>query len=309
MTANLTKTFIAIAVIILGFSAVFVLSNHLEQIKPAPPEGYADSDLALQGAKLKGFSLGLEGLLADWYWMRSLQYIGGKIVNTEGDIDLENLRPLNPRLLYPYLDNATDLDPNFMAVYEYGAVVLPAIDAGEAIKIAEKGIAKNPDEWRLYHQLGYIYWRLGNYEKAAEVYAEGAKIKDAPPFLKMMSAKMRSDGGSRATAREIYLRMSEESEDKSVKENAALRLLEIDSLDERDAIRTALQNFKAKNGRCANNWQELFPLLLGVKLASGRDFRVDKSADLIDPTGAPYVLDRQNCDVQLDRMKTKIPMK
>jgi tetratricopeptide (TPR) repeat protein len=309
MKANSTKTVIAIAVIIIGFSAVFVLSNHLEQIKPAPPEGYADSDLALQGAKLKGFSFGLEGLLADWYWMQSLQYIGGKIVNSNEDLNLENLNSLNPRLLYPYLDNATNLDPHFMAVYEYGAVVLPAIDAGEAIKIAEKGIANNPNEWKLYHQLGYIYWRLGNYEKAAETYAEGAKIAGAPPFMKMMSARMRSDGGSRDVAREIYLRMSEESDDKRVKDNAAIRLLEIDSSDERDAIRAALQNFKAKNGRCANNWQEIFPLLLGVKLSSGRDFRADKSNDLIDPTGAPYVLDKQNCDVKLDFEKTKIPMK
>jgi hypothetical protein len=79
MKSSSTKTFISAAVIILGFSAVFVLSNHLEQVRPAPPEGYADSDLALKGAKLKGFSLGLEGLLADWYWMQSLQYIGDKI--------------------------------------------------------------------------------------------------------------------------------------------------------------------------------------------------------------------------------------
>jgi tetratricopeptide (TPR) repeat protein len=309
MKSSSTKTFIAAAVIILGFSAVFVLSNHLEQIKPALPEGYADSDLAMKGAKLKGFSFGLEGLLADWYWMQSLQYMGSKIVNSKEDLNLEDLTPLNPRLLYPYLDNATELDPRFMAAYEYGAVVLPAIDAGEAIKLVEKGIANNGCEWKLYHQLGYIYWRLGNYEKAAEIYAEGAKIKDAPPFMKMMSAKMKSDGGSREVAREIYLRMSEESDDQRIKENAAIRLFELDSLDERDAIRAALQNFKAKNNRCANNWQEIFPLLLGVKLPSGKDFRGDKSGDLFDPTGAPYVLDKQNCDVKLDFQKTKIPMK
>lgn len=309
MISGSTKTIIAIAVIIVGFSAVFVLSNNLEQIKPPPPEGYADSDLTVHGARLKGFSFGLEGLIADWYWMQSLQYIGGKIVKSNEDLDLENLRSLNPRLLYPYLNNATDLDPHFMAVYEYGAVVLPAIDPGEAIKIAEKGIANNPNEWRLYHQLGYIYWRLGNYEKAAEIYAEGARIAGAPPFMKMMSAKMKSDGGSREVAREIYLRMSEESDDTRVKENAALRLLEIDSLDERDAIRAALQKFKAKNARCANNWQEIFPLLVGEKSSSGKDLRVDKDANLVDPTGAPYVLDKQNCDVQLDKLKTKIPMK
>jgi len=304
-----TKTLIAVAVIAVGFAAVFVLSNFLERAKPALPEDYVDRDLALQGAKLKGFSLGLEGLLADWYWMQSLQYIGDKVVASKEHINLENLNSLNPRLLYPYLDNATDLDPHFMAVYSYGAVVLPAIDAGQAIKIAEKGIKNNPYEWRLYQQLGYIYWRLGNYEKAAEIYTEGSRIAGAPAFMKLMSAKMKSEGGSREIAREVYLQMFEESDDRQAKEVAALRLLELDALDERDAIRAALQNFKEKTGRCAAGLPEILPLLRNVKLPTGKDFRIDKSNNLVDPTGAPYILDKQNCDVKLDVEKTKIPLK
>jgi tetratricopeptide (TPR) repeat protein len=297
------KTIIAVVVIVVGFAAVFGLSNFLEKVKPQLPEDYVDRDLALQGAKLKGFSFGLEGLIADWYWMQSLQYIGDKVVESKEDINLENLNSLNPRLLYSYLDNATDLDPHFMAVYAYGAVVLPAIDQNQAIKIAEKGIKNNPQEWRLYQQLGYIYWRLGNYSKAAEIYTEGANLQGAPPFMKLMSARMKSEGGSRETARDIYRQMLEESDDKQVKENAALRLLELDSLDERDAIRAALQSFKEKQGRCANNWQEILPLLANSKL------RVDSLRNLVDPTGAPYVLDKQTCNVELDKEKTKIPLK
>ncbi|MGC2236486.1 MAG: hypothetical protein WA584_10015 [Pyrinomonadaceae bacterium] len=309
MKSNSTKTFIAIAVIVFGFAAVFVLSNFLEKAKPPLPEDYVDRDLALQGAKLKGFSFGLEGLAADWYWMQSLQYIGDKVVASRENINLENLNSLNPRQLYAYLNTATDLDPHFMAVYSYGAVVLPAIDASQAIKIAEKGIANNPNEWLLYQQLGYIYWRLGNYEKAAEVYTQGSQVADAPTFMKMMSAKMKLEGGSRETAREIYRRMFEESDDKQVKETAEIRLLELDSLDERDAIRAALQNFKQKSGRCANNFQEILPLLINVKLPAGKDFSVDSSKNLIDPTGAPYVLNKETCDVELDKVNTKIPMK
>lgn len=302
------KTLIAAIVIITGFAAIFRLSNFLEKTKPPLPEGYIDQDLALQGAKLKGYSLGFEGLIADWYWMQSLQYIGNKFLGSKEQINLENLQPLNPRLLYPYLDNATDLDPRFMAVYEYGAVVLPAIDAQQAIKITEKGIANNPDQWQLYQHLGYIYWRLGNYEKAAETYGKGAAIPGAPPFMKSMSAKMTSEGGSRETARVIYQEMYDSSEDKQVKENAAIRLLELDSLEERDAIRIALQNFKAKNNRCANSWQEILPLLLNVRLPHNKDFQIDKSNNLVDPTGAAYLIDNQTCDVKLDAEKTKLPL-
>ncbi len=80
MKSGSNKNFIALAVIILGFAAIIGLSNFLEKTKPPLPEGYVDLDLAMQVVKLKGFSLGFEGLIADWYWMQSLQYIGNKFL-------------------------------------------------------------------------------------------------------------------------------------------------------------------------------------------------------------------------------------
>lgn len=298
----------AAAIIVFGFAAIFALSRFIEANRPALPAGFEDSDLALQGAKLKNYSLGFNGLLADFYWMRALQYIGNKAVKSEEKIDMENLRPLNPRLLYPLLDNATDLDPQFMTVYSYGAIVLPAVDSEQAIKFTEKGIRDNPREWKLYQHLGFIYWKIGDYEKASEVYGEGAKIEGAPAWMNLMSARLKAEGGSRATSREIYRQMLNEAQDQQVRENAALRLLELDSQDERDAIRSALENFKARNNRCANNWRELLPFLETVKPPNGKSFRVDKASNPADPTGAPYILDKENCDVKLDAEKTKLPL-
>jgi tetratricopeptide (TPR) repeat protein len=299
---------VSFAAIVVGFALVFVLSNFVSSRRPALPEGFEDSDLALQGGRLKGFSLGFEGLIADWYWMRSLQYIGNKVSKTEQDINLENLSSLNPRLLYPMLDTATDLDPHFTAVYSYGAVVLPAINPEQAIKIAEKGIRENPGEWRLYQHLGYIYWRLQNYEKAAEVYAEGSKIAGAPPFLKMMTAQMKNQGGSRETARAIYEQMYAEAQDMQTKETAAIHLLRLESLDERDAIRPVLEDFQNKTGRCASDWREMFPLLRNAKTPRGA-LRFDApSLAPLDPTGVPYVLQNiEKCDVIPAIGKSKIP--
>ena len=303
------KQIIFTAVVIVGgFAAVFGLSNFLEKHRPVQPESYADEDLTLQGTKLKGFSLGFEGLIADWYWMKSLQYLGDKVLNSKQDFSLDDLSSLNPRLLYPYLNNATDLDPKFFSVYEFGATVLPAIDKEQAIKLTQKGIDNNPNNWRLYQYLGFIYWRAENYAKAAEIYEKGADIADAPDFMRLMAAKMKSEGGNRETARAIYQQMFDDAQDEQSKGTARLRLLELDSLNERDAIRAALKHFKEKNSRCANSWREILPLLQNVKLSGGKDFRVDGSSNLVDPSGAPYMLDGEKCDVQLDRAKTKIPL-
>lgn len=313
MNSNSVKTYIAAAVIVFGFTAVFGLSDFLEKNRPALPENYIDEDLSLQGEKLKGYSFGFEGLIADWYWMRSLQYIGEKVLNSrEETVNFDDLRPLNPRLLYPLLENATTLDPHFSEAYAYGAVVLPAINPEQAINFTEKGIANNPEDWRLYQYLGYIYWKLENYEKAAEVYEKGSQIGKAPPFMRMMSAKMKNEGGSRETARAIYSQMFEEAQDKQIKESAALRLLQLDSLDERDAIRLALENFQAINNRCPANWREIFPLLRSIKLSNDKSLRFDATTLApLDPTNFPYLLqaaENGRCGVSLDTSNTKIPL-
>jgi tetratricopeptide (TPR) repeat protein len=301
---------LAVAGIVIGFLVVFFLSGFIEKNRPPLPASYEDEDLALQGSKLKGYTLGFDGLVADWYWMRSLQYLGDKLLKDPNqDINVDDLRSLEPRLLYPYLDSATDLDPKFIAAYQYGAVVLPAIDQEQAIKLAEKGIKNNPSEWRLYQHLGYIYWRLKQYDKAADVYATGAKIEGAPSFMPMMAASMKTQGGSRDTARDIYRQMVENPTDSVTKENAERRLMQLDALDELDAMRVAIAKFKASNPRCPNGWNEILPVLVREKLPNERSFHINERNVPVDPTGFPYLFNEAACDVSLDESRTKIPLR
>ncbi len=307
MSSNTFRSVILPAVIIVaGFAAVIGLSGYMDRTRPEMPAGYDDSDLAMNGSKLKGFALGFEGLMADWYWMRSLQYIGGKIVNSKTDINIDDLRELNPRLLYPLLDNATDLDPHFTAAYAYGAVILPAIDEEKAIAIAKKGIENNPNEWRLYQHLGYIYWKLKRYDESADIYAKGAQIEGASPFMKLMSAAMKTEGGSRSTSRAMYTQMLADAQDESVAVTAKRRLMQVDSLDDRDAIDRVLVDFKEKNGRCANSFGEVGAVLTQLKLPDGRMLKIDGARRLVDPSDVPYLLDKENCKAKLDLEKSPI---
>ncbi|MBV9216205.1 MAG: tetratricopeptide repeat protein [Acidobacteria bacterium] len=309
-SVSLTKVILPIAIIISGMAVAIGLTRSLEASRPALPPDYEDSDLNMDGSSLKGFAFGMEGLMADWYFIRSLQYVGDKMIAHQDEvIDLDNLRPLNPRLLYPLLDNATDLDPHFIAAYSYGAVVMPAIDPAEAIELAKKGIENNPDKWRLYQHLAYIYWKLGRYDEAAEMYQKGSEIEGASPFMRLMAASMKTHGGSRETARAIFAEMLQTTDDEQVRITADRRLKELAWLDQRDVIDAALADFSKRNGHCAFTFEEVFPALLGVKLPADGEFVIDRSKQLIDPSGAPYVLDRDECKVKLDVMKTGLPLK
>ena len=308
MASSVVKNIILPAIIVVaGFAAIVGLSDGIERLKPELPEAFSDSDLSMNGSRLKGFVLGMEGLIADWYWVRSLQYIGAKVLTRKDDnLDFEDLTSLNPRLLYPLLQNTTDLDPHFIGAYSYGAILLPAINKEEALAFAIKGVQNNPNEWRLYQYLGFIYWKLGDFDKAAEAYQKGSQIPGSSPFLALMAASMRFEGGSRETARTIYRQMLAESSDEAVRITAERRLAEFDWLDERDVINEVLVNFKERSGRCANSFTEIAPMLLQKQLPESKQFRVDAAGRLIDPTGAPYKLDKERCVVTLDPEKTKL---
>jgi tetratricopeptide (TPR) repeat protein len=296
-----TRTFALALVVVIGMACAALLVHRIDTLRPPEDPNAIDESLYVNGKTARRISLGFNGLAADWYWMRSLQYVGRKIIN-DTDVPLDNLGLLNLKLLAPLLDTATTLDPEFLDPYEYAAIVLPAINVHDAIRITKKGIDANPNAWRLYHQLGYIYWQQRDYQAASEMYGRGAQIEGAPPWMEAMKAKMTADGGSRTTAREIYTRMYEQSADEKVKDMARKRLLQLDSLDQRDALRKLFTTYQTRTGKCPNSWKEIEPVFRALRVAT------DASGAPVDPSGVPYVLRAGACEVDLDP-KSEIPVK
>ena len=289
-------------VILVGIASAALLVRWTDTLRPPVDPNAIDESLYLNDKTARRMSLGFNGLAADWYWMRSLQYVGKKLINSTGDISLDDLSGLNMKLLAQLLDTATTLDPEFTEPYEYAAVVLPAIDVQQAIRLTQKGINANPNAWRLYHHLGYIYWRQGQYQLASETYSRGAQIPGAPAWMEAMKAKLLSEGGSRSTAREIYTRMYEQSGDEQVKQMARKHLMRLDSLDQRDGLRKALAAYQARTGKCPESWRELGPIFRAVQIP------MDQSGAPLDPSGAPYLLKAGACEVELDSKTTKVPL-
>ena len=288
------QTIQLVSLLIVGMGVTILLARWIDARRPPPDPTAIDESLYLNPATARRMSLGFNGLVADWYWMRSLQYVGKKIISVPEDVPIDDLGQLNLKLLAPLLDTATTLDPEFLDPYEYAAVVLPAVDVQQAIRIAHKGIDANPTAWRLYHQLGYIYWQQKDYLAASDVYRRGSELPGAPPWMTAMRAKMAAEGGSRATAREIYTRMYAQSADERVKDMAQRRLIQLDSLDQRDVLRKMLTGYQARAGQCPATWREVNQLLRAIRAP------LDASGAPLDPTGAPYQLRAGKCEVDLD---------
>lgn len=291
-----------VALIVAGLLCSFLLTRWLDERRP-PSDPFASyEELYVAPDAARRMSLGFNGLVADWYWLRSLQYVGRKSAAHEGDLNLDDLRPLNLSNLAALLEQTTTLDPQFMAAYSFGAVVLPAVDAVAATKLLEKGVRENPDEWRLYQHLGYIHWQAGRFREASETYHVGSRLPGAPSWMRAMAAQVEVYGGRRDTAREIYRRMYQEAEDEQIRTLAAKRLLQIESLDRRELILRALRDFQTRNARCPSAWREIHNALRAAKL------ELDSTSAPLDPTGLPYALDRTNCDALLNP-RSQIPRK
>jgi tetratricopeptide (TPR) repeat protein len=291
---NRNRTLTLSTIVVLGFVGIVLLARWIDARRPAPDAVAVDESLYLSGPAAKRLSLAFNGLAADWYWMRSLQYVGRKVLSVPEDVVLDDLSSLNLKLLAPLLDNATTLDPHFLEPYEYAALVLPSVDLNEAIRLTNKGIAANPNAWRLYQHLGYIYWQQHDYKTASEVYHRGAQIPGAPAWMEAMSARMQAEGGSRSVAREIYGRMYEQAGDLKIRDMAQRRLWQLDYWDQRDVMQKLLPAYQARFGRCPASWQEIATILKALK------WRVDGAGAPVDPSGTPYRLVQNGCEMTLD---------
>jgi tetratricopeptide (TPR) repeat protein len=206
------------SLLIIGLALSVAAQNWLDaQQRPAESQEATDETLYLtSGEVLKRASIGFDGLLADIYWIRTIEYFGANFERqkaAQGFVDIREMRRLEP-----LLEITTELNPNHIAAYRFGAFFLQYLDPGKAISFVNRGIRNNPNEWRLYQDLGFIYWKLGRYREASEAYLAGSQVAGAPAWMEAMAATMLARGGESETAREIFERLCGSSDDQFIKQ-------------------------------------------------------------------------------------------
>jgi hypothetical protein len=232
---------------------------------------------------LKKALVGFENVAADLYWLRTVQYFGGKRRDAANK---------NFDLLEPLLRITVTLDPKFKIAYTYGAVFLSepfpqgAGMPSKGIALIDDGIRQHPGHWRFYLDKGFIYyWYLRDFNKAAEIFLEGSKLEGAPFWMKTTAGRTLLEGGNRQTARALWQVLHDTAETPQQRDNATIHLRQLDALDRLDALRSVVAVFRERFGRPPGRWEELMAAGLLPSIP-------------IDPTGAPYVLDPSSGEVR-----------
>ena len=284
-----------------GLGLLYPMQRWIDKISPRPTVGEETLYLS-SGKAIKKMSLGLEALAADIYWIRTVQYFGRKLIDSGKPLSAGATKDIRMDLLAPMLDIVVTLDPQHVPAYRFGAIFLPERDLPAAIALVEKGITENPNEWRLYQDLGYIYWQAGNtssaqeqsdnYARSAEWYEKGANVAGAPWWMRDISGVMKIKGGSREAARAVYGAYLT-SDDQNVRAQAIERLKQLRALDEIDAINGLLARYKEQTGACPSDLRVLASKLRSMNLT------LNEVSLPMDPNGFAYSYDAAKCKAEV----------
>lgn len=252
MTSQKRTTIVAAACLVVSMAACILLLHHIDEIRP---QAAVEDALYINSPKvIKRASLGFGGLMACVYWTRAVQYFGSRHARHE----------LTYNELAPLLEIATALDPHIIPAYQFGANFLapaPPNGAGEpgrAVDLMEYGIRNNPDNWRLYYDLGFVYYtELRDYKKAAEVFELGSRAPNANPFMKLLAAQMAEHAEDYATARMLWTATYESSTQTDIRQNALEHLRSIKVDEEITSLQNAVTQFIQQSGHAPSSFWEL----------------------------------------------------
>jgi len=245
-------------------------------------------------AAIKRMVLGYDGLAADVYWLRAIQHYGGTKRSGDPNKTYDQL--------FPLLDLTTSLDPRFKIAYRFGGIFLAEpypSGAGRpdlAVALLKKGLRADPSRWEYAQDLGFVYyWWQGNYTEAASWFVKAGDIPGAPNWLKPLAAVTLSQGGSRASSRQLWEQVLGSAEVDWLRNSAIQRLRQLDALDQMDLLNQRIDSYVRRTGVRPRSW---------VDLVRTRDL----PGVPVDPDGRPYGLDPDTGRARLDPGSSLLPL-
>jgi tetratricopeptide (TPR) repeat protein len=262
MKAQNPIAWMLLLVLPLGFAGIWRLQHSIDAQKASLSEE-RDDVLLRSGKLVKVMSLEYAPLLADIYWTRVVQYYGNQHVRGQANLEL----------LWPLLDITTTLDPNLLTAYRFGAMFLSqAAPSGAgrpdlAVQLIQRGIQANPDYWRFYEDLGFVYYfDLKDYQKASEAFLEGSKKPNAQVWMKVMAAKVAAEGESFATSMFLWKDIYDSTVDPTVKKSALSHLQLLRVKEDCKQLDALADEYAKRHGRRPARMSELVQagLLRGI---------------------------------------------
>lgn len=195
-------------------------------------------------------ALGFDSLLADYYWLRALQIVGGERKSMDPHV------PLLARLA----ELTVSLDPWVDHPYRFAAVWLNTTPEAvrTANRILERGISYHPTDWRnrFYLSFNHFYY-LSDAEAAARELAPAVGMPGAPAYLGRLLARLRSESGGLEVAEQYLLELLRQTDDPGRRRQYELAVLEIETERRARILDAARAAHRDRTGRDIERVEDL----------------------------------------------------
>ncbi len=236
------------AAIVLSSAAVYRLQLVLDAYRGETP--YVEEFMRLPDPdELKTASLGYEALTADFLWLKAIQHMGEKRISSEGY-----------DWIYKALDAVTTLDPQFVAPYVIGGLMLTVVaeKAELSNRLLEKGYIHNPDVWQIPFYLGFNYFYfMKQYKTAARYMSIAAEMDGSPKWLPLLASRLYYQADDPVYALEFLVRMYESTDDERLKERMLVRINELKSAMAAVVLQKVVDEYGKRFGRAPTDLKEL----------------------------------------------------
>ncbi|MGB9736480.1 MAG: tetratricopeptide repeat protein [bacterium] len=242
------KTFILTLIFLMFALSLYPLGKSIDQTAPGNTNPIPELFYFPKTSFIKNIAFGYNNLLADIFWIRSIQYIGQHLMS-------DNVYPY----LYHILDITTSLDPRFINAYNFGSFFLAiyANNEKEGIELAEKGIKNNPKNWQPTFELGFIYYLKKDYENAYRYFSLANTLPGMPDEYKTFAPYALGKFASPEQSIEMWKAIEKMSDNQFVREAARNNIAVLTQKKNVEMLNRAVQNFKDRFHRFPSSLSEL----------------------------------------------------
>ena len=227
------------------------------------------------GEYLKAISLGYPEVLADAVYIWSIQYYG-HYERADRFRYLEHV----------YANVIAELDPRYIDPYLIGAMIMSveANDAEMALRLLDKGIAANPEEWILPFDAGFLcYDRLHDYPRAARYFETALRMPQVPGAVRRLHAEMYNKMGDKRASLEYWSEVAREADSDYVRNVSSMHVHDLKIEVDLETLRAAVAAWRLRDGSLPPDLQAL----ARARLIATLPFDPEGAAYLYDPrTGA-----------------------
>jgi len=177
---------------------------------------------------LQAVSLEFKGVVADFLLIKTISFMGMKIVAQENP-DKEEWQRVNQMLM-----RITDLDGRFRDPYVLAEMsfVWQAGMIAEANKLLEKAVKNRPDDYTHLYYLGFNYFYfLNDAEKAAVYLRQAAQKSNAPDYVKGLAARFSLYSNQTALGIVFLENLLQDTQDENIRTYLGKRLTALEIID------------------------------------------------------------------------------